>query len=127
MAVKWLGVGSWLILCFYFFIGPEEHSVRVFRGIAALASVLFACESAMSSGSTDVAIQGEKAALSASGGESFRSVLDGKTLDGWNAADMSYWPIEDGAITGSITKAHPCMANRHLVKRDANHWLTKAA
>ena len=29
----------------------------------------------------------------------FKSIFDGKTLAGWNAADMSYWSIEDGAIT----------------------------
>ena len=29
-------------------------------------------------------------------------LFDGKTLAGWNAADMSYWSVEDGAITGTF-------------------------
>ena len=36
----------------------------------------------------------------------FQSLFDGKTLDGWKAADMSYWSIEDGTITGKITPEH---------------------
>ena len=32
-----------------------------------------------------------------------RSIFDGKTLDGWRAPDMSFWRVEDGAITGEVT------------------------
>jgi hypothetical protein len=30
-------------------------------------------------------------------------LVDGKTLDGWKAPDMSFWRVEDGAITGEVT------------------------
>ena len=45
----------------------------------------------------------------------FRSLFDGKTLDGWKAADMSYWSVEDGAITGKITPEHPLKVNLYLI------------
>jgi hypothetical protein len=47
--------------------------------------------------------------------EGFVSIFDGKTLDGWKAADMSYWSVEDGAITGKITKEHPLKENLYLI------------
>lgn len=48
----------------------------------------------------------------------FQSLFDGHTLDGWKAPDMSYWSIEDGAITAKITEAHPCTVNQYLVWRE---------
>jgi sucrose-6-phosphate hydrolase SacC (GH32 family) len=45
----------------------------------------------------------------------FHSLFDGRTLDGWKAPDMSYWSIEDEAITAEITEAHPCTVNQYLV------------
>ncbi len=47
--------------------------------------------------------------------DEFVAVFDGKTLDGWKAKDMSYWSIEDGAITAESSKEHPCEANQFLV------------
>ncbi len=47
----------------------------------------------------------------------FESIFDGKTLDGWKAADMSFWSVEDGAITAKITKEHPTDRNHYLVYR----------
>jgi hypothetical protein len=47
--------------------------------------------------------------------EGFKPIFDGKTLDGWATVDPSYWSIEDGAITGTITKDHPLEENRYLV------------
>jgi sucrose-6-phosphate hydrolase SacC (GH32 family) len=47
--------------------------------------------------------------------DGFRSLFDGKTLDGWKAADMSYWSVEDGAITGKITQDHPLKNNLYLI------------
>src|SRR6185436_13329823 len=35
--------------------------------------------------------------------EGFRRIFDGKTLDGWKAPDMSYFSVQDGAITGEVT------------------------
>jgi hypothetical protein len=34
-------------------------------------------------------------------------IFDGKSLEGWKAKEMSYWSIEDGAITGKSTKRIP--------------------
>lgn len=45
----------------------------------------------------------------------FKNLSDGKTLDGWKAADMSYWSVEDGAITGKITPKHPLKENLYLI------------
>ena len=45
----------------------------------------------------------------------FVSVFDGKTLNGWQAADMSFWSVEDGAITAKITVEHPTERNHYLV------------
>jgi len=47
-------------------------------------------------------------------GPGFGSLFDGKTLKGWKAADMSWWSVEDGAITGKITKRKPCRKNQYL-------------
>lgn len=45
----------------------------------------------------------------------FTSLFDGKTLNGWNAPDPTYWSVEDGAITGRITTDRPCTTNQYLV------------
>ena len=45
----------------------------------------------------------------------FKSLFDGKTLEGWKAVDPTYWSVEDGAITGKITKQHPLKENLYLV------------
>src|SRR5262245_44278299 len=47
--------------------------------------------------------------------DGFKSIFDGKTLDGWKAADMSFWSIEHGAITGKITPEHPLKDNLYLI------------
>lgn len=45
----------------------------------------------------------------------YKSIFDGKSLDGWDALDMSYWSVEDGAITAQSTDDHPCTMNQFLV------------
>jgi hypothetical protein len=45
----------------------------------------------------------------------FQELFDGKTLDGWKAVDMTYWSVEDGAITGKITQTHPLQENLYLI------------
>lgn len=45
----------------------------------------------------------------------FITLFDGKTLEGWKAEDMSYWSVEDGAITAKITPEHPLKRNYYLV------------
>ena len=49
------------------------------------------------------------------GAEGFFEIFDGATLNGWKAPDMSYWSVEEGAITGRISKEHPCTVNQYLV------------
>ena len=49
------------------------------------------------------------------GEEGFQSIFDGRSLAGWETPDPSYWAVEDGAITGRISKEHPCTANQYLV------------
>jgi hypothetical protein len=45
----------------------------------------------------------------------FEPIFDGKTLDGWKAPDMSYWRVEDGAITGEVSKDHKPKENVFIV------------
>jgi len=45
----------------------------------------------------------------------FEPIFDGRTLEGWETPDPSYWRVEEGAITGEITADHPCTANQYLV------------
>src|SRR3954447_14919667 len=45
----------------------------------------------------------------------FEPIFDGKTLDGWKAPDMSFWRVEDGAITGKVTKDHKPQENVFIV------------
>jgi len=45
----------------------------------------------------------------------FQPIFDGQTLAGWKAADLSFWSVEDGAITARITADHPLKANLYLI------------
>jgi hypothetical protein len=45
----------------------------------------------------------------------FRSIFDGKTLEGWKAPDMSYFSVQDGAITGEATPKHLPPYNQFIV------------
>lgn len=47
--------------------------------------------------------------------DDFEVIFDGETLDGWNAPDMSYWSVEDGAITAQSSEELPCTVNQFLV------------
>jgi hypothetical protein len=55
------------------------------------------------------------AGTSAADQDGFRPIFDGRSLTGWETPDRSYWAVEDGAITGRITKEHPCTVNQYLV------------
>jgi len=46
----------------------------------------------------------------------FRSLFDGKTLDGWDG-DPKIWRVEDGCITGQTTKENPAPYNTFLIWR----------
>jgi type 1 glutamine amidotransferase len=45
----------------------------------------------------------------------FRRLFNGKNLTGWQSPDMSYWSVEDGAITARCTSEHPCTKKQYLV------------
>ncbi len=45
----------------------------------------------------------------------WQRIFDGKTLNGWRASDMSYFSVEDGAITGTTTKDHNPAYNQFIV------------
>ena len=45
----------------------------------------------------------------------FKPIFDGKTLDGWKAPEMSYWSVDDGAITARSTQQNPVKSNQFLV------------
>lgn len=49
------------------------------------------------------------------GEEEFQSIFDGRSLAGWETPDARYWAVEEGAITGRITREHPCTVNQYLV------------
>lgn len=45
----------------------------------------------------------------------WKKIFDGKTLKGWQAPDMSYFTVEDGAITGTTTAQHNPPYNQFIV------------
>jgi hypothetical protein len=45
----------------------------------------------------------------------FRRIFDGKTLQGWTAPDLSYFSVQDGAITGEATPKHLPPYNQFIV------------
>jgi len=47
--------------------------------------------------------------------DGFKPIFDGRTLDGFKAAEMSYWSVKDGAITGRSTQQNPVKSNQFLV------------
>ena len=55
------------------------------------------------------------AALGGDDDPGYVSLFDGATLEGWNAPDMSYFSVQDGAITGEATPDHTPPRNQFLV------------
>jgi len=45
----------------------------------------------------------------------FQKIFDGETLGDWDALNMSYWSIRDGAITGESTEENLCTSNQFMV------------
>lgn len=45
----------------------------------------------------------------------FKPIFDGKTLNGWKAAEMGHWSVVDGAIVGQTTAEKPAKGNQFLV------------
>ena len=52
---------------------------------------------------------------SGSPADGFEPLFDGRTLDGWRGQDMSFWSVEDGAITGTISSEHAPKLNQYLI------------
>lgn len=55
------------------------------------------------------------AAASDASDDGFEPIFDGATLAGWAGQDMSFWSVEDGAITGTIAPDHAPPMNQYLV------------
>ena len=51
--------------------------------------------------------------------DGFAPIFDGKTLENWQAPDMTYWRVEDGAITGEVTADRRPKENVFLVWQGA--------
>src|SRR5262245_16151811 len=47
--------------------------------------------------------------------QTWKKIFNGKSLDGWNAPDMSYFSVEDNAITGQTTREHNPPENQFIV------------
>ncbi len=45
----------------------------------------------------------------------FKPIFDGKTLEGWKSPEMTYWSVQDGAITARSTQQNPVKTNQFLV------------
>jgi hypothetical protein len=45
----------------------------------------------------------------------WQPLFDGKTLTGWSAPDMSWFRVEDGAITGEVTEGNKPARNQFIV------------
>src|SRR4051794_31861904 len=45
----------------------------------------------------------------------FEPIFNGKTPDGWKSPDMSFWRVEDGAITGEVTADRKPPENNFIV------------
>jgi hypothetical protein len=46
----------------------------------------------------------------------FTQIFDGKTLKGWDG-DLTFWRVENGAIVGETTTAHPLKVNTFMIWR----------
>lgn len=49
--------------------------------------------------------------------DGFKSLFDGKTLDGWDG-DPAFWSVQDGCITGISTPENPIKYNTFLTWKD---------
>jgi len=54
-------------------------------------------------------------AAAAADTDGFEPIFDGQTLKGWLGQDMSFWAIENGAMTGTISAEHAPKLNQYLV------------
>jgi len=94
-------------------VGLGQSSVV--RGNPARQSeVLLACAEHLSGSLTVEQVQERLGLMKASGlvpgrlffEPDFRPIFDGRSLAGWSAPDLSFWRVEDGALTGETTREH---------------------
>lgn len=52
---------------------------------------------------------------SVAGAAEFKSIFDGKSLEGWKSKQGQFWRVEGGAITAESTEKNPCSKNTFLV------------
>ena len=52
------------------------------------------------------------------GDTGWKSIFDGKSLNGWKAPDMTVWSVENGAITGTVTPERKPQENVFIVWQD---------
>src|SRR5208283_2242824 len=78
------------------------------RGIQSLACCL-----GIAMGLAVIVARAEPPAADSDG---FRSLFDGKTLDGWDG-DPKLWSVENGCITGQTTTESPAHYNTFLIWR----------
>lgn len=74
------------------------RSLVVLGSLAAVASAGLVARS--------VAAPATRPAATAVEADGYTPIFDGKTLAGWTAPDMTFWRVEDGAITGEVTADH---------------------
>lgn len=98
----------WLVKLLIALSDSSSYTPLRMKSCLLLALVVF-CHSLFPSGAT-----------LAEDDDGFESIFDGETLEGWSAADMSYWSVRDGAITGESTDEHPCTSNQFLVWQGGN-------
>lgn len=88
---------------------PFVHSVLI--GSLVITA---ACNSGNSQSSDAAAKDSTPVAASAADAADFKSIFDGKTLNGWEG-DSVHWSVEDGAILGSVTPETLLKTNTFLV------------
>ncbi|HYV26355.1 MAG TPA: DUF1080 domain-containing protein [Candidatus Eisenbacteria bacterium] len=65
------------------------------------------------------------AATTLSAAPGFRSLFNGRTLEGWEGRS-EHWSVKDGAITGVTTKETPAKGNNFLIaKQDGTNLLVR--
>lgn len=57
----------------------------------------------------------DEIAFAATTPDGFEAIFDGQTLSGWRGQDVSFWSVEDGAITGTISPEHAPQLNQYLI------------
>jgi hypothetical protein len=89
--------------------------LRICRVTVAVAALLIVLRAGR-------AVEPKAPAGADAGDPGFETIFDGKTLDGWKAPDMSFWRVEDGAITGEVTKDHKPKENVFIVWQGGAVW-----